>query len=240
MAGRARARRQPPPPSKRLRRCIPCVSSRCGRSLAQRRSLLHLLAHLALDRVEQTHREVARHALGDEHDARGVVGRRPAIEELRRRERRAARRGSPRAVPASPRCSPAPSAAAGVRRNARPVPPAAGSAPAPAWDDRAAARRFRCRRCAVRARTDCAPADRAALAKRVATLGAGEQRGRRDVAGRCRPAPGLSVASRARRASVGSATIGLAQQQRVGQRHLTAGFRMAIERRLAVQRIDHA
>ena len=32
--------------------------------------------------------------------------------------------------------------------------------------------------------------------------------------------------------------VGLAQQQRVGQRRLSTGFRMTIERRLPVQRID--
>ena len=77
-------------------------------------------------------------------------------------------------------------------------------------------------------------------AKRAATCGAGEQRRGRDIARGvqrgARIERGKPFAQRIGRRG----EIGLAQQQRVGQRRLAARLRMAIERRLAVQRIDHA
>src|ERR1700730_3146299 len=73
-------------PSRRLRRCIPVFPHDLRRSLARWRGLLHLLAHLEIDRVEQARREVAWHTLGDEHHARAVIDRRPAIKKFWRRE----------------------------------------------------------------------------------------------------------------------------------------------------------
>ena len=205
MAGRARAAAAAP--SKRLRRCILVVPPGFVRQpSAEAAACSHLLAHLVFDRVEQAQREVARHALRDEHHARGVVGGRPAIEELRRRERRAARRGSPRAVPAFPRCPPAPSPAAAVRRNVRPALPAAGSAPAPGWGDRAAATKVSIAVGMLCARERIArrPVGQRGEARR--DVGAGEQCRRRDVAAlRAASRPGLSAASRSRSAVVGAA-----------------------------------
>src|SRR6476646_8298751 len=75
MAGRASgAAMAAAAPSKRLRRCIPVFPPDMRRRLAQWCRLLHLLAHLPFNDVEQARRKMPWHALGDEHHARGMVG----------------------------------------------------------------------------------------------------------------------------------------------------------------------
>src|SRR5215469_18579385 len=64
-------------PSSRLRRCILVVPPGSVGSLAQRRGALYLLTNFQFDYVQQARWQVTRHTLGDEHDARGVIGRRP-------------------------------------------------------------------------------------------------------------------------------------------------------------------
>ena len=70
-------------------------------------------------------------------------------------------------------------------------------------------------------------------------VGAGEQRGGHDVARRLQHGVTIERGEPCAQSLGRRGEIGLAQQQRVGQRHLAARFRMAVERRLAVQRIDH-